>query len=135
MAVPNSTKKFLLDPFAAQPVKAMFLSSTHVTDVDAQVFISDVDANQVTGTNYPAGGFTMVNVAIVQDNATDQVRLDFDDQVVNNLTVTFRSVTFYNDSADRLTSRIINTITYPEDQVYTDDNMTIQVPAAGLLYI
>lgn len=134
MAVVNAAKKRMVDVFTANPVRAMLLTATHVTNIDTQAFISDVSANQVTGTtNYPAGGFTMANVVSTRRDATDDVILDFDDYVANNLTATFRYIAFYNDTTVATTSGIIAIVDYGVDQVFNNANLTIQVPANGLL--
>jgi hypothetical protein len=57
-------------------IKMMFLSSAYVFDQDAHDFLSDVNANEVTGTGVAAGGVTLSSVTVTVDGSTNTVSID-----------------------------------------------------------
>lgn len=70
--------------------KFMLLGAGYVFDQDAHEFRSDLGANEIAGTNYPAGGWALANRQVLVDTASNETRLDADDVVQATLTAAWR---------------------------------------------
>jgi len=78
--------------------KAMFCSSSYTPNMDTDDFKSDVVANEVTGTNLPAGGFA-VTVTVSIDAATNELRFAVSDISVATVTAAdLKHVIVYNNT-------------------------------------
>lgn len=135
MAVINATKKTMLDNLLALgTLKCAVLSTSHTTDIDTQVFFDDVSANEVSGTNYTAGGATMTSITTVVDTANDVVNLDFADFVFSNITVAnMRFICFYVDTGVASTSPILNIEDLGADTSRTAQDLSFTVNASGMI--
>lgn len=135
MSVVNSFKKKCIDQvLALGTLKAMILSNVHTTDVDSQEFIDDISANEITGTNYTAGGQSLIGVTTTIDAATDKVKLDCSDIVFANLTISAaRYIAYYIDTGTPSTSPIISIIDLGADQDRVAQPLTIEINADGIL--
>jgi hypothetical protein len=89
---------------------------------------SDVTGNsdEVSGTNYSAGGVTITNVAISTDGTTGIV--DFDNVVFNNVDIDARGAIIYNSSQS---NKAICLLDFGETKSATDGDFTVVMPAAG----
>ena len=67
-------------------IKMMFLSSAVAPVQDTLDYINDVVANEVTGTNLPAGGLTIANDTITYTGGTNVWKYDADDISVGSVT-------------------------------------------------
>lgn len=63
----------------ATALTIMLLDDNHITNIDNQVTIDDVNTNEVTGTGYTAGGQAIANPVAVVDNTNNRGELSFDD--------------------------------------------------------
>ena len=141
MAVTNGFKKWLIDSVVAQyPLKIMLLDANHNTDIDTQKFVNSVSGNEISGTGYPAGGFTLPNAVGVQNNDTDKVSLDTDNlSLTGTINFAARYTCAYFDTGDPATSPIIklndiNPALGAGVQItYDTTPMTISPNALGLL--
>ncbi|RJQ67327.1 MAG: hypothetical protein C4519_24330 [Desulfobacteraceae bacterium] len=134
--IPNSLKKKLFDgdiDLSADTIKVMLLDSNHVDDQDAQEFIDDVSANEVSGDGYTAGGATLANKAVTQDNTDNEGVFDADDVTWADSTITARYAVVYKDTGTPSTSPIIQIIDFGEDKVSSAGPFTITWNAEGIL--
>lgn len=83
-------------------------------------------SNEVTGTNYVAGGETLTNVTPTLHTVTTAIT-DFDDAVWTNATVTARGAMVYNSTAGTESVIILD---FGSDKSSTAGDFTIQFPAA-----
>ena len=83
--------------------------------------------NQVTGTNYTAGGSALTNVAPTSGGTTGFT--DFADLTFGTATVTARGCLIYNDTASGDPS--VATIDFGGDKASTAGDFTIVFPAAA----
>ena len=83
--------------------------------------------NQVTGTNYSAGGSALTNVAPTSGGTTGFT--DFADLTFGTATVTARGCLIYNDTASGDPS--VATIDFGGDKTSTAGDFTIVFPAAA----
>ena len=136
MAIVNSYKKAALEGginLATDTVKVMLLTSTHVTDIDLDVFIDDVSANEVSGTGYTAGGQALTTKAVTQDNTNDLGKFDADDVTWATATITARFAVIYKDTGTASTSPIVNIVDFGADRTSTGVDFVINWNANGIL--
>lgn len=118
--------------------KSELLGGTHDLDTDVikiAMFTSSaaLDAtttaysttNEVTGTNYTAGGNTLSGAAIATSGTT--AYLDFSDTTWSSATVTARGALIYNSSK---ANRAIAVLDFGGDKTSTNGDFTIQFPTA-----
>lgn len=114
----------------AGTIKAMLCTVSYVPNQDTHTSRADV-TNEVSGTNYPAGGFTLDSGAATYDAATNEARITFADEVAANVTITgARVIVVYRArggaaSADELLGYVVE----DGDVSLTAGTLTIDLPA------
>jgi hypothetical protein len=134
--IPNATKKNLMNggiDLDTDTIKVMLLTSTHSNNADTQEFIDDVSANEVSGAGYNAGGATLANKTVTQDNTDDEGVFDADDVSWAASSITARYAVIYKDTGTASTSPIIAIIDFGEDKVSSSGTFTITWAAEGIL--
>lgn len=87
-------------------------------------------SNEVSGTNYTAGGNTLTNVTPTTSSTT--ALTDFADTTWSSSTITARGALIYNSStAAGSADRAIVVLDFGADKTSTSGDFTIQFPAAG----
>ena len=96
--------------------------------------------NEVTGTNYTAGGGTLVNLGVVTSNnsaSTGTGFTDFSDLTFTNATITARGALIYNSTPSAnsnanttLTNAAVCALDFGSDKTSTAGDFTIIFPAA-----
>ena len=87
-------------------------------------------SNEVSGTNYIAGGNTLTNVTPTTSSTT--ALTDFADTTWSSSTITARGALIYNSSTTAGTAdRAIVVLDFGADKTSTSGDFTIQFPAAG----
>jgi hypothetical protein len=76
--------------------KAALLTASHVPDEAADEFWSDISGDEVSGTNYTAGGVTLSGVSISVSSGV--LVWDANDALWNTPNYTFRFVAIYNNT-------------------------------------
>jgi len=140
MAVTNAYKASLLRAdvnldTGGDTLRVALLTDVHVTDVDTQVFWSDINANEISGTGYTAGGETLANQAVTQDNTDNEGVFDADDVTWVTATFTARFFVIYQDTGLATTSRIVRVTDFGSNQSVSAANFTIQWSAEGILNV
>ena len=79
-------------------IKCMLLDSNYVPNVDTDIYLNDVIANEITGTGYTAGGQTLTNCTLTYDSANNKVIIDSDNPIWENSTITARYAVIYNNT-------------------------------------
>lgn len=87
-------------------IKAILVTS-HSLDIDNDAAYSDVSGDECSGTGYTAGGETLTNQAVTQDNANDRADFDADDVTWTGLDVSAGGdpnyvILYDDDAADAL---------------------------------
>lgn len=83
----------------------VILVTGHTPDIDAHASYADVSADEESGTGYVAGGETLANQAVTQDNPNDRADFDADNTLWSGLDVgTPSHAIMYDEShaSDRL---------------------------------
>jgi len=57
---------------SSDTIKVMLLTSSYTPNIDTDIFIDDVSANEITGTGYTAGGATIANPTVTQDDTDNE---------------------------------------------------------------
>jgi hypothetical protein len=136
MAILNSAKvRFQEGGFdlITDTIKVALLTSSHVTNVDVQEFFDDVNANEVAGTGYAAGGIALGSKVITQDDANDKGVFDAADISWPTSTITARYYVLYKDTGDVSTSPIIGIFDFGSTQSSTSNDFAIQWSVNGIL--
>ena len=97
-------------------------------------------SNEVTGTNYTAGGGTLTRLGVVTSNNTASTGTgftDFSDLTFANATITARGALIYNNTPSAnsnanttLTNAAVCALDFGSDKSSTDGDFTIIFPAA-----
>lgn len=97
--------------------------------------------NEVTGTNYTAGGGTLVNLGVVTSNNTTSTGTgytDFSDLTFANATITARGALIYNTTPSAnsnanttLTNAAVAALDFGSDKTSTAGDFTIIFPTAS----
>ena len=97
-------------------------------------------SNEVTGTNYTAGGGTLTRLGVVTSNNTASTGVgftDFSDLTFANATITARGALIYNTTPSAnsnanttLTNAAVCALDFGSDKTSTDGDFTIIFPAA-----
>ena len=140
--IPNSFKGRLMGDtaqiatainLATDTIKLMLVTSSYTPDVDADVFIDDVSANEVgaSGT-YSAGGVTLTVTGSTDDTDNEGV-FDATDVSFTSATITARYAVIYKDTGTPGTSPIIAVIDFGSNQTSTAGTFAITFASEGIL--
>ena len=132
----NAFKKKIADgsiDLDTDTIKVMLVTSAYTPDQDVHDFRDDV-TNEVVGTGYTAGGATLANKTMTQDNTNNRGVFDADDTTWSSSTITARGAVLYKSrggaaSADEL----ICYIDFGSDKSSSASTFTIQWHADGIL--
>ncbi len=115
---------------------ALYTSSATI-DANTTAYTS---SNEVTGTNYTAGGGTLVNLGVVTSNNTASTGTgftDFNDLTFTNATITARGALIYNTTPSAnsnanttLTNAAVCALDFGSDKTSTAGDFTIIFPTA-----
>jgi hypothetical protein len=108
----------------------MLLATAASPNADTHDFLDDLVANEVTGTNWAAGGQT-VTMTLTQDAASDQVRVELSDISVNTVTLTDgKHALVYNSTpGTNATRHLIGYVTFDTALAPTAGTLAITFPA------
>lgn len=133
----NQIKKKIIDDWLeGKTLRVVLLTSDHVTDIDTQEFLDDINANEVSATGYTANGQDLNNITTDLDLTNDRVELDADDTVWNitgSLTARFYAIIDW--TGDASTSPVVVIVDFGSNQTTTDGAFTIQWNSQGILQI
>lgn len=132
----NSFKRDLMNgsiDLDTDTIKVMLVTSTYTPDQDAHTKRSDI-TNEVSGTNYTAGGESLANKAVTVDNTDNEGVFDADDVSWASSTITARGAVLYKSrggasSADEL----ICYIDFGSDKSSSSSTFRIQWAAEGII--
>jgi hypothetical protein len=114
-------------------LKFMLASSSYTPDQDAHQYKSSV-TNEVTGTNWAAGGVALSSVTSAYDSGTNVWKLDAADINVSTVTVTGARYGILYDSspASDATRPLIGYVDFDGDQAATAGTVAITWNANGI---
>ena len=112
----------------ADTIKVMLLDNSHSFTASDDV-IGDVDANEISGTGYTAGGVALANKSVTQAATT---KFDADDSVWAAATFSAWHAVIYDVTA---TSNLMISLDFGGEQAVVAATLTIQYHADGIVTI
>ena len=106
-------------------IKVMLLISSASSDQDTHDYIDDLNANEVSGTGYTAGGATLASKTIGYTAGTNVTKFDAADVTWSSSTITARYAVLYVDTGTPATSVLIGYTDFGEDKSSESGNFTI----------
>ena len=91
----------------ADTIKVALLAAAYTPDQGTHQFFDDVDANEVSGSGYTAGGETLGTKTLTYDSAGLHVTLDAADVSWDPSTITAQYAVIYKDTGTAGTSPLI----------------------------
>lgn len=110
----------------ANTIKMMLVTSAYTPNQDTHEFRSSV-TNEVAGTGYTAGGVTLTNKTVTQDDTNNRAAWDFDDAVWASATITARGAVVYKDTGSAATDILICYIDFGSDKTSTAGEFRVAV--------
>ena len=117
---------------AGDTIKVALAQSGYTPDIDTHDFFDDI-TNEVSGGNYTAGGATLANQAVSQDNTDDEGVFDGDDVEWAASTITARYAIIYKSTGTASTSPLIAYIDFAADKSSDNGSFKITWDAEGIL--
>ena len=124
-------------PTGGDTFKLALYTSSASLDANTTAYTS---SDEVTGTNYTAGGGTLTNLGVVTSNnnsSTGTGFTDFSDLTFANATITARGALIYNNTPSAnsnanttLTNAAVCVLDFGSDKTSTDGDFTIIFPTA-----
>ena len=124
-------------PTGGDTFKLALYTSSATIDANTTAYTS---TNEVTGTNYTAGGAALTNLGVVTSNNTASTGTgftDFSDLTFTNATITARGALIYNSTPSAnsnanttLTNAAVCALDFGSDKTSTAGDFTIIFPAA-----
>jgi hypothetical protein len=113
-------------------IKVALTTSTYAVDQDTHDFFADI-TNEVSSTNYTAGGKAITTPTLSYNTAANEIRLDCDDPSWTTVTFTARYAIVYKDTGVAATSPLIAYVDFGADQTVSAGIFTIVLDATGML--
>jgi len=127
----NALKNTLALDLDSDTIKIMLVTSSYTPDFGAHDFKADV-SNEVSGTNYTAGGNTLSSLALTQTGGT--IKFDAADTSWSSATITdARGAVIYDDSLTD--DPLIAYIDFGANYSSTNGTFTIAFNAGGIFTI
>lgn len=122
--------------FSSNTFKLLLTTTSYTPDVDTHAFRSDI-TGEASGTGYTAGGNTVDNVTITQDNTNNRAVVDFDDETFSTVTLTnVDGAVLYKSTGSAATDILICYIDFTEGaQSTVAGNFVVKPSASGVLTI
>lgn len=133
----NNFKKNLMNgnlDLDTNTFKCMLVTSAYIPNQDTHEFRSSV-TNEVTGTNYTAGGVTLANKVVGVDTTNDRGEWDFDDPVWASSTITARGAVIYKDTGSAATDILVAYIDFGSDKSSSGGEFRLTINAEGFLAV
>lgn len=115
-------------------IKVALVTDGYSPDKDADDFF-DAVTNEVSGTGYTAGGKSLANKAVAQDDTNDRAEFDADDLQWVVSTLTARACVLYYNTGVEATSILIAYIDFGADFSTVAETFTIEWDTEGILYL
>ena len=128
--ITNNFKEKLMEGaynLTTDTVKVALLTSSESPAAEDVTFS---DTNEVSGTGYTAGGATLANLTVTQDDTDDEGVFDADDVTWSTSTITARYAVIYNTT---VSNEIMAYIDFTEDKSSSSADFKIEWNAEGII--
>lgn len=115
-------------------IKVALLNGAHTPDLNNHQTWADVSADEVTGTNYTAGGQEIANDTFTYDAATGTSEYDGDDVVWTDSTITAGYAVVYDDTGTATTSTLLTLVDFEGTQSSDAGDFTISWDATNGIF-
>lgn len=116
-------------------IKVALTTSSYTPNQDSHTYFSDV-TNEVSGTGYTAGGFTLASKTATQDNTNNRCVYDAADVSASGVSISaYRYLVVYKSTGVSSTSRLICLIDLASDQTVDNQILDITWSASGVFYL
>ena len=132
----NSFKKKIMDgsiDLDTDTIKVALTSSSYTPDIDTHDFFDDITNEVAASGTYSAGGATLANKTVTQDNTDNEGVFDADDISFTGATITARYAIIYKSTGVTSTSPLIGVIDFGTNQTSTNGTFTVTWAAEGIL--
>lgn len=119
--------------WSSDTIKVALLTSSYSPAKDTHDFFDDVNANEITGTGYSAGGATLASKTSA--GASGVADLDAADVSWTSSTLTARYAIIYQSTGTASTSKLIGYIDFGANVSTTAGTFSIVFDAAGVVTI
>lgn len=122
--------------FNTDTIKVMLVTSAYTPSASTHDFINDASANQVTGTNYTAGGATISAPSVTLNAGT--VTVDGGDVTWTQSAGGFSNARYaiiYKDTGSTATSPVVGYIDFTSDKGNVNGDLTVQWNASGIFTV
>lgn len=113
-------------------LKIILLANTYTPDKDHNT-LSDIQSDEVSGSGYSAGGITIDNPVLTQDDANDRAKFDADNTTFSGVDVTFRYAAIYDDTVSG--DPLIGLLDFGEDITVENGDIIINYNTSGIILI
>ena len=121
--------------FTDNTFKIMLVTSSYTPDIDADKVYEDV-TNEVVGAGYVAGGATLANLLVSQDDGDDEGVVDNTADITwGSSSITARGAVVYRDGDSGKDSDLVCFIDFTTDKTSDNGDFTIQFDSEGILNI
>lgn len=115
-------------------IKVALLTASYTPDIDTHDFYDDVSANEISGTGYTAGGFTLVSKTATSNTTADRSQFDAGDPSWTiTASVSPRYAVFYKSTGTAATSPLMFYIDLGETYTIVNGTFTLTLSANGYL--
>jgi hypothetical protein len=116
-------------------IKIALLDNGHTPAPDSHDFLNDVEGDELAnGNGYTTGGGTLTTPTVTVDSASDEIRLDADDEAWTTATFTARYGVIYKDAGGATSADpLIGLIDFDGDQAVSSGTFTIVAASTGYL--
>jgi len=111
-------------------IKVALLDNNHSFSADDNVW-TDVSGNEISGTGYTAGGETLSNQSVTQDDTNDKAVFDADDVSWTSSTFTAYHAVLYDDTLTN--DDLICSIDFGGAKSVSNGTFTIQWDTDGII--
>lgn len=113
-------------------LKLALLTNAYTPNADHNVW-ADVSTNETSGTGYTAGGATLANQAVTQDDTNDRAKFDADDVTWSSSTITAYYAVLYDDTVTG--DPLIAVWDFGADKSSSAGDFTVQWHANGIILL
>lgn len=114
-------------------VRVALLTSNYTPDKDAHHYWDEVNANEVSGTGYTAGGQLLSGKAVTIDDTDDEGVFDADDVTWTNSSITARYAVVFKSTSQASTSDLVCAFDFGSDKTSSSGDFTISWNDEGVL--
>ena len=120
--------------WATDTIKCSLHTSTYVPNQDTDDYWNDA-TNEVSSTNYTAGGVTLGSKTLTYTAGTNVVAFDAADAAWTTVSFTARIAVVYKSTGTASTSHLLSYVDFGADQTVSSGNFTVVWAAGGIVTI